>query len=314
MPDIIIAESVDLAPVERLSARYGVHYDPDLWRKRAELEALMGEALAIIVRNATQVDAGLIAASPRLRVVGRHGVGLDNVDVAAASARGIAVCPATGTNSVAVAEWTIAAAILLLRGQGFLSTGRLLAGEWPRAELGTTGHEAEAKVFGIVGLGAIGQIAAAKARAMGMRPIAHSPSLGEDHPAWALAERASLPDLLARADIVSIHCPLTERTRGLIDAKALAAMKPGALLINSARGGIVEEAALAAALRTGHLAGAALDVLAAEPIDAATCALFAGVPNLLLTPHIAATTVESSRRMCEVTVDNVLRVLEGQAS
>jgi (S)-sulfolactate dehydrogenase len=313
MADIIIAESVDLAPVERLEARYSVHYGPDLWRQRAALEDLMGGALAIIVRNATKVDAGLIAAAPRLRVIGRHGVGLDNVDVAAAKARGIAVCPAIGANSVAVAEWTIAAALILLRGQGFLSTQRMLAGEWPRAEL-SFGREAEAKVFGIVGLGAIGRITADKARAMGFQPIAYSPSLPAAHPGWGAAERVSLEALLARSDIVSIHCPLTERTRGLIGTEALASMKPGALLINSARGGIVEEAALAAALRAGHLGGAALDVFETEPLDDATRTLFAGVPNLLLTPHIAATTVESSRRMCEVTVENVLRVLEQTAA
>jgi (S)-sulfolactate dehydrogenase len=121
------------------------------------------------------------------------------------------------------------------------------------------------------------------------------------------------PFELTRADVISILCPLNERTRGLIGSEALARVKPGAVLVNSARGGIVDEAALAEALRSGRLGGAALDVLEAEPINAATRALFAGVPNLLLTPHIAASTVESSRRVCEVTVDNVLRVLTGSA-
>jgi (S)-sulfolactate dehydrogenase len=309
MPDIIIAEAVDLAPVERLRPRYSVHYGPDLWRQRAVLEALMPDALAIIVRNATKVDAGLIAAGPKLKVIGRHGVGLDNVDVEAAKARGIAVCPAIGANSTTVAEWTIAAALILLRGKGFLSTDRMLAGAWPRAEL-STGHEAEAKVFGLVGLGAIGELTARKARALGFQPIAYSPSVPVDHPAWGVAERVSLPELLAEADIVSIHCPLNDRTRGLIGRDAFAVMKPGAMLINSARGGIVDDAALAENLRSGRLAGAALDVFAIEPLDEATRRLFTGVPNLLLTPHIAATTVESARRMCEVTVENVLRVLD----
>jgi (S)-sulfolactate dehydrogenase len=312
MADIIISEAVDLEPVERLKPRYGVHYDPELWRKREELEAVMGEALAIIVRNATQVDAGVIARAPRLRVIGRHGVGLDNIDVPACEARGIAVCPATGANSATVAEWTIAAALILLRGKGFLSTQRVLAGEWPRPEL-SSGHEAKDKVFGLIGLGAIGEITARKARALDFQTIAYSPSLPAEHPAWAVAERVSLAELLARADVVSIHCPLSAKTRGLIGHDALAAMKPGALLINSARGGIVDERALAEALRSGRLAGAALDVFDTEPIDAATRALFAGVPNLLLTPHIAASTVESSRRMCEVTVENVLRVLDQRA-
>jgi (S)-sulfolactate dehydrogenase len=308
MADIIIAEAVDLEPVERLKPRYGVHYDPELWRKRAELEELIGDALAIIVRNACKVDAGLIAKASKMRVVGRHGVGLDNVDVAACRARGIEVCPATGANSVAVAEYAIAAALILLRGKGYLGTRRILSGEWPREEL-SVGHEAEDKVFGLVGLGSIGEITARKARALGMRPMAHSPSLPGDHPVWQTVERASLPDLLARADVVSIHCPLNDRTRGLIGADAFAAMKPGAVLINTARGGIVDDAALADALKSGTLGGAALDVLDPEPIKDSTRALFAGVPNLLLTPHIAGSTIESSRRVCSVTVDNVLRVL-----
>lgn len=310
MPDIIIAEAVDPEPVERLRARFTVHADPDLWRKRDELEGLMAEALAIVVRNATNVDAALIAKAPRLRVIGRHGVGLDNIDVAVCAARGIAVCPAIGANSVAVAEYTIAAALMLLRGKGYFGTERILAGAWPRHEL-SSGHEAEGKVFGLIGLGAIGAITARKARALGFSTIAHSPSLPADHPAWEWAARVTLPALLASADIVSIHCPLNETTRGLIGRDAFNTMKSGAFLINSARGGIVDEAALADALRSGRLAGAALDVLDTEPISEATCALFAGIPNLLLTPHIAASTVESSRRTAEVTVDNVLRVLTG---
>jgi (S)-sulfolactate dehydrogenase len=309
MADIIIAESVDLEPVARLKPRYTVHYDPELWRKREELEGLIGEALAIVVRNACKVDAGLIAKAPKMRVIGRHGVGLDNVDVAACKARGIEVCPAIGANSVAVAEYAIAAALMLLRGKGYFGTGRLLAGEWPRDEL-SIGHEAEEKVFGLIGLGSIGEITARKARGLGMRPIAYSPSLPADHPVWQTVERVSLPDLLARADVISVHCPLNERTRGLIGQDAFAAMKPGAVLINTARGGIVDEAALAEALKSGRLGGAALDVLDTEPIKEATRALFAGAPNLLLTPHIAGSTVESSRRVCSVTVDNVLRVLD----
>jgi (S)-sulfolactate dehydrogenase len=226
MPDIVISEAVDLVPIGSLKARYDVHYDPNLWRKREALEGVMAEALAIIVRNATTVDAALLAVSPRLRVIGRHGVGLDNIDVPACEAHGIAVCPAIGANSSTVAEWTITAALILLRGKGFLSTGRILAGEWPRPEL-SAGHEAEAKVFGLIGLGAIGEITARKALALGFRPIAYSPSLPADHPAWTLAERVSLADLLAQADVVSIHSPLNERTRGMIGREAFAAMKTG---------------------------------------------------------------------------------------
>jgi (S)-sulfolactate dehydrogenase len=240
-------------------------------------------------------------------VVGRLGVGLDNIDVEACKARGIAVCPATGANDVAVAEWAITAMLVLLRG-AWSATPQVIAGAWPR--MSTIGREASGKTLGLVGLGGIARETATRAAALGLRICAADPLLPADHPAWKLAERVTLDELVQRSDVISLHVPLTAETRGLFDAARIAAMRRGSILLNAARGGVVDEAALAAALRSGHLGGAALDVFAQEPLDAAQGALFAGVPNLLLTPHIAGVTDESNVRVSRVTLEAVLRHLK----
>ncbi len=313
MPDVIISEFIDSEPVKRLQAAYSVHRDDELWSKRDALQALLADARAIIVRNRTQVDAALLAAAPALQVVGRLGVGLDNIDLAACKARGIAVCPAIGANAEAVAEYVAGAALTLLRWAAFSGSSRLMQAEWPRLEMGE-GREASGKVLGLIGYGSIGQVTAAKARALGLTTIAFDGFLDPGHAAWRDTESVDLSALLRRADIVTLHCPLTPETRGLIGAAEIAAMKPGAILINTARGGIVEEAALAAALRSGHLAGAAVDVFDTEPITKEAAALFAGLPNVILTPHIAGITVESNSRISTITVDNVLKVLKERAA
>lgn len=309
MPDIVISEFMDDAPIERLREAYTVHRDDRLWQNRAELEALIADAKAIIVRNRTLIDASLIGKAPHLRVVGRLGAGLDNIDLAACKDRNVAVCPAIGANAEAVAEYVVTASLMLLRWAAFSGTARLMKGEWPREEMGE-GREAAGKMMGLIGFGSIGQMTARKARALGFQTIAFDAFLPGDSPAWKETKRASLPDLLGQADIVSLHCPLTPQTRGLIGAKELAAMKAGAILINTARGGIVEEAALASALRSGHLGGAALDVFETEPLTSQTATLFAGLANTILTPHIAGVTVESNKRISAITVENVLKVLK----
>jgi (S)-sulfolactate dehydrogenase len=309
MADIIISEFMDAAPVERLKARHSVHWDETLWGKRDELEAHLADALAILVRNRTRLDAALIAKAPKLRAVGRLGVGLDNIDVAACNERGIAVLPATGANAESVAEYVVTAVFTLLRCAAWTGTQRLIRAEWPREEMGA-GREGGGKTLGLVGFGSIGQATAAKARSLGLETIATDAFLPTSDPAWLNTERTNLPTLLSSADIVTLHCPLTQETRGLIGAEQIAAMKPGAILINTARGGIVDEAALAAALRSGHLGGAAIDVFDTEPITAETAALFAGLLNVILTPHISGVTAESNARISAVTVDNILRALQ----
>jgi (S)-sulfolactate dehydrogenase len=312
MADFIVTEFLDPGPLETLKKNYTVHTDTTLWNKRDELKGHLANAIGIIVRNRTQVDADLLAAAPKLKVVGRLGVGLDNIDMPACKARNITVCPAIGANAVSVAEYVVGSALMLMRLAAFHSTDALVRGEWPREKTGG-GFELAGKTLGIVGFGNIGQTVGERARAMGMRLIAHdnyvpasSPAWG---PAWGNARRATLDEILAQSDVVTLHCPLTPETKGLIGAKQLAQLRKGALLINTSRGGVVDEPAVAAALKSGHLGGAAIDVFSVEPIDQATGAIFAGTPNLILTPHIAGVTCESNDRISSVTVENVMRAL-----
>jgi len=318
MPKVIISEFMDEAAIAAELAGLDVVYDPGLVDRPEDLAAAAARADALIVRNRTQVRGALLDAARDLTVVGRLGVGLDNIDLPACRARGIAVYPATGANDGAVAEYVIASALLLLRG-AYGASAAVAAGAWPRNAL--MGREIAGKRLGLVGFGSIARETARRAAALGMAVAAHDPFVAADDPAWTQTwtqtwtpasgpvERTALDALIAGSDVLSLHVPLTDATRGLIDAAALARMPTGAILINAARGGIVDEAAVAAALRSGHLGGAALDVFEREPLDAAAGAVFAGVPNLILTPHIAGVTRESNVRVSAVTAAAVRRHL-----
>ncbi|MGT2478942.1 NAD(P)-dependent oxidoreductase (plasmid) [Methylobacterium oryzae CBMB20] len=310
MPKVIISEFMDEAAIAAELAGFDVQYDPGLVDRPGDLAAAVARADALIVRNRTQVRGPLLDAARDLKVVGRLGVGLDNIDVPACQARGIAVYPATGANDGAVAEYVVATAMLLLRG-AYGATARVAAGTWPRNAL--MGREIAGKRLGLVGFGSIARETARRAAALGMAVAAHDPFVAADDPAWSPAygpvQREALDALIAESDVLSLHVPLTDRTRGLIDAAALARMPRGAILINAARGGVVDEAAVAASLRSGHLGGAALDVFDREPLDAAAGAVLAGVPNLILTPHIAGVTQESNVRVSAVTAAAVRRHL-----
>ena len=284
MADIVISEFNDDAAVSDLARDYEVLYDPALVDRPADLAAALSDARALIVRNRTQVTAELLAAAPRLAVVGRLGVGLDNIDLAACESRGVAVCPATGANAVAVAEYVIATILVLVRG-AYMATARVVAGEWPRGTL--IGRKAAGRQLGLVGFGGVAREVARRARALDMTVAAYDPFLAAVDPVWDGVTRLDLPAPWPAADVISPHVPLTEATRHLVDADALAAMRPGAVLINTARGGVVDEAAVVAALKAGRLGGAALDVFEAEPLDGAGGTHFADVPGLVLTPHIA---------------------------
>lgn len=306
-PEIVICEFMDEAAVGDLARDFAVHYDKTLVDRPDDLARLLSAARALIVRNRTQVRGALLEAGARLEAVGRLGVGLDNIDLAACEARGIAVLPATGANDIAVAEWAIATIMMLLRG-AYHASDEVAAGAWPRERL--MGREVFGKTLGLLGFGAIARETATRARALGMAVVAHDPFVAADDPAWARigARPAGLDELLAVADAVSLHVPLTEGTRNLMNAARLAAMKPGAVLVNAARGGVIDEAALAAALKAGTPAGAALDVFEAEPLKAGSP--LAGCPNLILTPHIAGVTTESNVRVSSVTAANVRRILK----
>ncbi|NIA69796.1 hydroxyacid dehydrogenase [Pelagibius litoralis] len=302
-PTVVVSEFMDEPAVARLSQVHPTTYDPGLVDQPEALQSALAGARALVVRNRTQVTAELLDQAPALEVVGRLGVGLDNIDMAACKARGVAVHPARGANADAVAEYVIAAALQMLRGGAFFATEAVQAGEWPRDAC--QGGEMAGRTLGLLGFGDIAQRTARRARALGMTIIAHDPMVTE------AAEATLLPfdALLAAADILSLHVPLTDATRGLFDADALGRMKRDAILINTARGGIVDEAALAEALKAGRLGGAALDVFAVEPLDAEAARAFQGVPNLILTPHIAGVTAESNERVSAMIADAVLEAL-----
>ncbi len=306
MPDIVISEFMDEAAIHEGFTGFDVVYDPGLVDRPEDLQRLVGDARALIVRNRTQVRGALLQAAPHLKVVGRLGVGLDNIDTTACESRNIAVHPASGANDLAVAEYVICAAMLLLRG-AYRATPQMVAGAWPRNAL--IGRETAGSILGLVGFGAIARRTAVLAKGLGMQVIAFDPYAADAVFAAEGVTRCDLPSLLVRADVVSLHVPLSAETRGLISATALAGMKRGSVLINAARGGVVDEAALAAALCEGRLGGAALDVFDREPLTAEAAAIFAEVPNLVLTPHIAGVTEESNTRVSFVTVENVRKVL-----
>jgi (S)-sulfolactate dehydrogenase len=304
---ILISEFMDEAAVASLARAHDVHYDPSLAERRADLVAALAGAQALIVRNRTRVDAALVAAAPALRVVGRLGVGLDNIDVDACRARDVAVIPATGANARAVAEYVIATALVLLR-RAYFASADVASGAWPRDAL-SRGCEIDGRTLGIVGFGAIGRLTGGLARALGMRTVAFDAQIADASPVWARESTAplTLPSVLAQADVVTLHVPLTDSTRHLLDAAALATMKRGAVLINTSRGGVVDEAALAAALRERALAGAAIDVFEREPLAAGSP--LAGCPNLILTPHIAGLTAESNARVSTMIAERVAAAL-----
>lgn len=308
MQRICISEFMDPVAVQALTPGFDLRYEPAWVDRRDELLEALDGAHALIVRNRTQVDAGLLERAPALRVVGRLGVGLDNIDVDACRQRGIRVIPAAGANARSVAEYVVTTAAVLLRG-AYLSSAEVAAGKWPRPKL-SEGREALGKTLGLVGFGDIGRQAAALARAFGMEVIAHDPMLPADHPVWAASgvRWVSLDALLAQSDAVSLHVPLVDATRNLIDVGRLASMKPGAVLINTARGGVVDEAALADALRAQHLGGAALDVFAGEPLPAGSPLI--GAPNLILTPHIGGVTREANARVSMMIAREVRQSLE----
>ena len=310
MAEIVITEFMDEAAVENLKARHSTLYDPGLVDDPERLAQFLPDTRALIVRNRTQVRGALLSMASKLDVVGRLGVGLDNIDVGACRARGITVIPATGANDLSVAEWVIANAMILMRG-AYHSTAEVLAGGWPRNRL--IGRELSGRILGLVGFGAIAREVALRARALGMEVIAYDPYVAAHDAAWSLARASALDPLLREADVVSLHVPLTDATRNMIDAARLSTMRKDAILLNAARGGVIDEPALAAALRAGHLGGAALDVFDEEPLSAQRGAVFVGCPNLILTPHIAGVTVESNVRVSNLIAEKVLAHLGNTA-
>lgn len=277
----IAAEGLD---VLRRAGQVDVKLDLD----KVGLLAIIGEYDALVVRSATKVVADVINAGSKLRVIGRAGTGVDNIDVEAATRRGIIVVNAPASNNVAVAELTMGLLIGLAR-QIPQAHGSLQSGKWERTKF--SGWEVRGKTLGLVGLGRIGSEVAHRARSFEMNIIAYDPVVSMDRAEQLGVELMSLDELVARADIISLHVPLIDTTRGLFDAARIAQMKKGAFIINASRGGIVDETALVAAIESGQLGGAALDVFSAEPPPADSPLL--KNPKIITVPHLGASTAEA---------------------
>ncbi|MGE5524105.1 MAG: hydroxyacid dehydrogenase [Rhodospirillaceae bacterium] len=302
---IIITEVMDSDAVAWLRERFDVLYEPTLVDQRARLLEVVRDADGIIVKSRTRVDEALLARAPRLRAVGRLGSGLDNIDLPACGQRNVAVYPASGVNARSVAEYVICTALILLRKGAYGCTAEVAAGKWPQDRV-RNGHEAAGKTMGIVGLGAIGQLVARLAGCLGMRVIAWARTKAANDKIFSELDVRSvgIDTLLSESDVVSLSIPLTPETRGYFNRERIFAMKQGAILINTTRGGIVDDAALVEALESGRLGGAAVDVYEPEPLPAGS--VYAEPPpNLLLTPHIAGGTVESTERRGTIVAQRV---------
>lgn len=310
MADIIICEFMDTAAVSWIENRADVFYDPELVSDEGRLFASIRSARGLIVRSSAQVDQRLLDAGPELKVIGRLGVGLERFDLSACAARGVQVVKADGANAQSVGEYVMAMTAALLRIGGYNATASVMSGDWPRQKY--IGREISGKTLGVIGLGQTGRNAAIRATAMGMNVIACDPYIDAGDPVWSLAARNSLEDVLRASDVLTLHTPLTQETAGIISEASIALMKPGAMLINAARGGVADDMAVASAVRSGHLGGAAIDVFAQEPLSAESGQVYSGLHNVILTPHIAGVTEESNARVSRMTAENVLSALAGQ--
>ena len=303
---ILVAEPIAAEGVALLRTSHEVDERPGL--SRDELCAILPDYDALIVRSQIKVDAGLIAAGTRLVVIGRAGVGVDNVDLEAATRAGITVVNAPTGNTIAAAEHTLALLYGLAR-RTAPADASLRRGEWKRAQF--TGLELRGRTLGIVGLGKIGQAIAARALAMEMTVVAVDPFVTAEQAANHGVELVNFDGMLARADVVTVHVPLTRSTRGLIGPEAIAKLKPGSIVLNVARGGVIDEAAVADALRSGQLGGAGIDVFEHEP---PTDSPLLDAPNTLLTPHLGASTAEAQILVAEEVAAQVLDVLDGRSA
>ena len=302
---VLITDPLAPAGVETLAVDHDVDVMTDLSKK--ELLEVIGGYDALVVRSQTQVDADVIAAGRRLKVIARAGVGVDNVDLEAATRSGIVVCNAPQSNIISAAEHTVAMLLAVARNIP-QAHGALTEGRWERSRW--TGTEVYGKTLGVLGLGRIGSLVAQRCQAFGMDVIAYDPFLAPERAARMDVELLpTVESVLTRADFVTVHLPRTSETANLLDADRLALMRPDARLINVARGGIIDESALADALRAGRLAGAALDVFAAEPL--ADSPLF-GLPNVVLTPHLGASTSEAQDKAGTQVAEYVNLALAGE--
>jgi len=309
MAKVVISEKIHEDAIALLEKQHDVIHDPSLVSDPAKLALALKDADALIIRNATQIHGDILNHLDNLKVIGRHGVGLDNMDVEAIKAKNITITWAPGTNAVSVAEYVLGAMMHFSRNIS-ANSDDVHAGNWNRVS--SIGTELFGKTLGIIGLGDIGTRVAKRARAFNMSLIAYSPSLHHNH--FAVQEYGVIPtsleELFKQSDFISLHAPLVPTTENLINEDSLKLMKANAYIINTARGGLVNELALANAIKSGQIAGAALDVRKQEPPTQPDP--LANIDNVLLTPHMGGMTNGSSYRVAMHVAKDVLRVLSNQ--
>ncbi len=290
MPKVLISDKLSPAAVEIFKAR-GIDVDFKPGLDKDELHAIIGDYDGLAIRSATKVTPKIVEAAHKLKVVGRAGIGVDNVDIPSASARGIVVMNTPFGNSITTAEHAIAMMLAVARDIP-AANASTQAGKWEKSRF--MGVEVTGKTLGLVGCGNIGSIVANRAQGLKMRVVAFDPFLSEERAQELGVEKVELDELLKRADFLTLHTPLTDKTRNIISADAIASMKKGARIINCARGGLVDEVALRKALDDGYIAGAAIDVFAVEP---ATENVLFGSDKLVATPHLGAATTEAQEKV-----------------
>lgn len=303
---ILVSDKLGAAGLEMLEKASDAAYDMKTGLSKEELLAVIPAYDGLIIRSDTQADADVIAAGAKLKVIGRAGIGVDNINVEAATKQGVVVMNTPGSNSVATAEQTLALMLAVSR-HTVPAHNSLAAKEWNRAQF--AGVELYGKVLGIVGLGRIGQLVAERAKAFGMTVLAHDPFVKADVAARLGVSLVDLDRVFSQADYLTLHTAVTPQTTKMINCPAIKKMKKGVIIINVARGKLIDEAALAEALQDGHVKAAALDVYTSEP-PAADNPLI-GLPNVLHTPHLGASTAEAQRNVATQIVSQVLDCLRG---
>jgi len=290
VPKILIADELSVRALEIFRSR-GVEVDVRIGLKKPDLVSIIGDYDGLAVRSTTKADKEVIAAATRLKVIGRAGIGVDNIDIPAATARGIVVMNTPFGNSITTAEHAIALMFAAAR-QIAAADASTQAGRWEKNRF--MGVELYAKTLGLIGCGNIGALVADRALALKMKVIAYDPFLSQERAIQLGVEKVELEDLLSRAEVISLHTPLTHKTRNILSAEALARTKPGVIIVNAARGGLVDESALRVALESGQVAAAGFDVFVTEP---ATKSPLFGAPNFVATPHLGASTKEAQENV-----------------
>jgi D-3-phosphoglycerate dehydrogenase / 2-oxoglutarate reductase len=302
---ILISDKLGQAGLDRLAEMADVTYDMVLGLSKEELIARIPDYDALIIRSDTRPDADIIAAGKKLKVIGRAGIGVDNVDVAAATQHGVMVMNTPRSNSVATAEQTMALMLAVSR-HTVPAHNSVAAGQWERAKF--MGTELDGKTLGIIGLGYIGRLVARRAQAFGMKVVAYDPYVADVTAVDMGVRLLPLADLLAQAHIITLHSIANTETTNLINASTIAQMKKGVIIVNVARGKLIDEQALADALQSGHVAAAALDVYQKEPPAGSP---LIGLPNVLHTPHLGASSKEAQTRVGVEIVEQVVDALRG---